>query len=175
MTFGRIFGRRAPAYPERTPERRPFTTDAGSSMLLAEMDGSGIRQLEMLLRSFDRVLAGQAGPSSGTIESNCFVGRNNIRTFKMELDAKAKENDKIVTTVEFASGIKWRRGSLRIPGAMLPTTAKVAIKGMRIGDIIEGAPFPDFVIKSAIQDSGPKGGNLRITCTGSEQIPIERS
>lgn len=156
-----------------TPAVRTYTTDAGTASILDHLDDHQVDELEEILTSFDRYLKGfLGGTSSRSIKSEIHFGDHVAKSIRFEIDKKKAE--KIISTVTFRNGILWRRGSLRIPNVELPRTLMVSIKGKRIGDVVEGAPFPDFIIRNAIQDKSANGTKLRIRCTGDEQVKIRR-
>ncbi|WP_298842945.1 hypothetical protein [uncultured Salinicola sp.] len=155
--------------------KRVYTIDAGTHSVLASLDHDGEARLHQILADFDRHLKGMLGGSrSGVIDGPITAGSGTAERITLEIDDKTITSGRIVATVAFSGGILWRRGSLRIPGVTLPKALMLSIKGRRIGDVVEGAPFPDFLIRNAIHDQSANGNKLRIRCTGDEQREIGR-
>lgn len=156
-------------------KKRIYTVDAGTHSVLKSLDQTGKTRLEEILADFDRHFRGMlGGRKSGVIEGPVQAGFGTADKITLEIDEKTNTSGRIVATVSFSGGVLWRRGSLRVPGVTLPRALMLSIKGRRIGDVVEGAPFPDFTIRNAINDLSANGSKLRIRCTGDEQREIER-
>lgn len=154
---------------------RSYTVDAGTHSVLMQLEPHRRSALDAILARFDKHCRGLlGGAASGTIEGPIKAVSAIAKSIRLEMDEKSRESGKIIATVNFANGIVWRRGSLRIPGVDLPKTQMLSIKGKRIGDIVAGAPFPEFIIRNAIIDRSANGNKLRIRCTGDEQVEINR-
>ena len=155
--------------------KRTYTIDAGTHSILQELNGNGRALLRDILERFDRNLTGfLGGTKSATLDGPIKAGTGTAEKITLEIDDKTLSSGRIIATVAFTGGILWRRGSLRIPNVTLPKAVMLSIKGKRIGDVVEGAPFPDFTIRNAIHDQSVNGNKLRIRCTGDEQVEISR-
>ena len=158
-----------------TARKRTYTIDAGTHSVLKDLDETGRAEFEAILEGFDRRQQGLLnGSKTGTIHGPIRAGAGTADKITLELDEKTKAKNRIIATVVFTGGVLWRRGSLRIPNVVLPKAVMISIKGRRIGDIVQGAPFPDFIIRGAVHDQSVNGNKLRIRCTGDEQVEIER-
>lgn len=153
---------------------RQFTIDAGSYQLIEKLTPHGKQLLSAGLHDFDKALSGRFGSTEFTIPGECLPSDTRVRNMHFELHPQAVSNNKVVVTVNFLSGILWRRGSLRIPNVTIPVATKSAVKGKTVGEIVEGAPFPEFIIRNVIEDKSANGSKLRIRCTGDEQIEVPR-
>lgn len=152
--------------------RRIFTIDAGAAQLLERLNTRGQRELGQGIQEFERCLSGRIGQASFVIGGDRLPTSLSVRNIRLELHPQAISNNKIVVTVNFISGIVWRRGSLRIPNVTLPQATKAAVKGKTVGEIVSGAPFPEYVIRNVIEDKSVNGNKLRIRCTGDEQVGV---
>lgn len=148
---------------------RTFETDLGSLGVIATMTRAGRNTLDGYLRDCDRFKwsAGKQTQQWGCIHFT----RSDVLQMKMEFETGLR-NTKIVTTIDFANGARWRRGSLRMPGIELPDTLMNAIKGRLIEELVEGSPIVGFRITHAIHDRSAKGVNLRVRCDGEKLGPI---
>ncbi len=148
-----------------------LTTDNGTILLLQGLDVQSRESLLDLLQ----ITANHRINDHRTFHSYDFLGMMHApQEMKIEADSKTRDTCKLVSTSQFRNGIKWRRGSLRIPGAEIPESVRLVAKGMRLGDVVEGTPFGDYIITSIIRDSRNNGTshNMRIRCTGEKQVPI---
>ena len=153
---------------------RPFTIDAGACQLVEELNSNGKQLLAAGMEDLDRALSGRSGSVEFTIPGECLPADKRVRNMRFELHPQAISNNKVVVTVNFLSGILWRRGSLRIPNVTIPVATKTAIKGKTVGEVVDGAPFPEFIIRNVIEDKSANGNKLRIRCTGDEQVEVPR-
>jgi len=149
-------------------------TDAGTAWILQQILPEGKGELQKIIDEFKYAIAHpQYGKRNLTIQGSCFPPDLKVKKIKMDLEQKTPEHDPfILATVDFGKGVRWRRGSLRIANVTIPESLKIAIKGKRVRDIVEGAPFPDFTIRNIIEDKSFKGNTLRIMCNESAKVPI---
>jgi len=148
-----------------------LVTDLGTVALIEEMADNGRRTVDEFL---DRCQRGYG--CTETFASWMFRGRPDLVSMELEYDPKDKRKGRVLSTVQFTKAL-WRRGSLRIPGIELPQVVMLGIKGRRIGDVVEGSPFPDFIINHAVHDRHKATGSvtLRIRCDGETLARIPRS
>jgi len=157
------------------PRRLRYTIDAGTHSVIMSLDPQKRDELEAILAGFDRDLGGRAGGwRTGLLTGPVPAGTATAAKIRLEIDDRTVSTGRVISTIHFTGGILWRRGSLRIPGVDLPATQMIAIKGRAIGDVVAGAPFPEFIVKNAVVDRSANGNKLRIMCTGSEQMGIPR-
>lgn len=155
--------------------KRQYTIDAGTHSVIMSLDTRKRDELEAILAGFDRDLGGRSGGwRTGLLTGPLPAGTATAAKIRLEVDDRTLTTGRVISTIHFNGGILWRRGSLRIPGIELPATHMIAIKGRTIGDVVAGAPFPEFIVKNAVVDRSVNGNKLRIMCTGSEQLGIPR-
>lgn len=145
-----------------------IVTDLGTLRLLSSLGPSGAPRLR---RFVDDCARGRGG--SETFEGWMFDGWPDLRRVELDYDPNDRRKGRVVATCTFAKAT-WRRGSLRIPGIELPQAIMLGIKGRRIGEVVEGSPFPDFVISHAVHDRKQGAVTLRIRCDGETLAPIAR-
>ena len=151
---------------------KTFTTDVGTLRILETLTPGGRERLDDFLRRCDRA----SYDTSETFFSYDFH-RRDVTRMSMERSISGKHPDRILTTIDFVSGARWRRGSLRMPGVVIPDSLKNALKGRMIEELVQGAPLEGYRIRQAVQDgspSSPGGTKLRIRCDGEEQGIITR-
>lgn len=148
-----------------------IVTDLGTIELIGHMTPTGRRAVDGFL---DRCARGRI--CSETFQSSMFEGVSDLLGMEWEYDPEDRKKGRVVSTVQFRKAL-WRRGSLRITDIELPQVVMAGIKGRRIGDVVEGAPFPDFTISHAVHDRHKATGKvtLRIRCDGETLAPIPRS
>lgn len=144
-------------------------TDLGALRLLTSLNQGGRHQLQQFLGA-----CGRGRLSNATFEGRMFDGWPDLRRVELDYDPNDRRDGRVVATCTFAKAT-WRRGSLRIPGVEIPQTIMLGIKGRRIGEVVEGSPFPDFVISHAVHDRKKDGITLRIRCDGETLAPIPRA
>lgn len=146
-----------------------FVTDLGTLELLANMTQDGADKLEAFLKTCDKGYQNRI-----TISGFLFENQPKLRWMEMEYNPNDRRKGRVLTSVFFQHDAIWRRGSLRIKGIELPQTLMTGIKGRRIGDLVENAPFPDFIISHAIHDRKAGEVTLRIRSSGETLAPIPR-
>lgn len=101
--------------------------------------------------------------------------RADVVSMRMERKWSAAHRE-IVTTIEFASGARWKRGTLSMPRATIPETVAVAVRGRLIEEVVHGAPVAGLRIRRAVQDHSAKGTTLRLACDEGrhETIPYQK-
>jgi hypothetical protein len=148
----------------------PFVTDLGTIQLLAALDRSAAVRLERYLRICDALRYGNPSASI-TFSGIEFVGRDDVVEMKLERTIGADR--KILSTVKLSNGALWRRGQLRVPGAVLPEAIRNSLKGRMIEEIVGNPPFRGFEVTGAVQDGSGATGSLRLRCTAEKVAPIE--
>lgn len=148
---------------------RTFETDLGSLGVIATMTRAGRNMLDAYLRDCDRY-SWSTGKEIRQWHGIHFT-RNDVLLMKMEHETGPKST-KIVTTIDFANGARWRRGSLRMTGIELPDTMMNSIKGHLIEELVANAPVVGFRITHAVHDRSAKGVTLRVRCDGEKLGPI---
>lgn len=148
----------------------PFVTDLGTLQLLAALDRSAAVRLERYLEICDALRHGNPSASI-TFSGVEFVGRDDVVEMKLERTIGADR--KILSTVKLSTGALWRRGQLRVPGAVLPEAVRNSLKGRMIEEIVANPPFRGFEVTGAVQDGSGDTGSLRLRCTAEKVAPIE--
>lgn len=148
---------------------RTFETDLGSLDVMRSLTRSGRNILEYYLRNCDR--ARTAMGKERERWSSLHFERDDVVSMSMEHDTGAGRT-KILTTIDFRSGARWGRGSLRMPGVDIPDTIMQAIRGRLIEELVEGSPVKGFRITHAVRDNSAKGVTLRVRCDGEKLGPI---
>lgn len=148
-----------------------IVTDLGTIELIGHMTPAGRRTVDGFL---DRCARGHG--CSESFSAWMFEGKPDLMGMEWEYDPDDRKKGRVVSTVQFRKAL-WRRGSLRIPDIELPQSLMLGIKGRRIGDVVDGSPFPDFTISHAVHDRHKATGSvtLRIRCDGENLAPIPRS
>ena len=148
----------------------PLTVDLGAKRLIDQLSESGKAVFEHGFDQLDQALQGRNGSNSFFIPGFHFPEKAHVHQMIFELHPDAYKNKKVIVTIKFNSGVQWRRGSLRIPNTELPESAKAYAKGMALGDLVEGAPFTDFIIRNIVYDKSVNGQKMRIMCSGDQQV-----
>lgn len=146
-----------------------YETDQGTLQLIGQLTRPGARRLAAFLTRCDGLRAGDS-IAIQTFTAVDFHGRDDI--VDMKLERKVGPDAKILSTVRLRNGALWRRGQLRMPGVVLPDTIIMALKGRRIEEIVEGAPFTGFELTGGVQDGAGDTGSLRLRCTAERTGPI---
>lgn len=139
-----------------------YETDQGTLQLIDQMKPPARERLRQYLN--------RGYLSEITFYRHEFHDRDDIQSLKLE--PHAKKDGIVVATAEMADGVLWRRGSLRVPGIVLPETLRIGAKGRLLEEVVDGAPFKGFVVTSLVQDGSGATGKLRICCTASKTGPI---
>lgn len=150
-------------------------TDAGTAWILQQVLPHGKEELRKILDKFNYAADHKTNIGTRfTMDGANFPAELKIKKIVMDLEPiYAGRKPFILATVEFGKGVRWRRGSLRIANVTIPHSPKIAIKGKRIRDVVEGAPFPDFTIRNIVEDKSSKGTTLRIMCNESDRVAIK--
>lgn len=149
----------------------PYETDQGTLGLLADLDRDGVNRIKAFLDRCRRHEGGVKETLKVSLHPSNFRTRKDIESVQLEREL-GSGNRKIVATVDFTSGARWRRGSLRIPNTEIPQTIIIASKGRLIEELVGGAPITGFRITSAVHDRSKAGTTLRLCCTASRTGPI---
>ena len=142
-----------------------YETDQGTLQLLNHLTADAATRLQHHLQQLAHNKA-----TTITFQAADFAGRTDIKQLKLE--RHETKSEVLVATATMADGVLWRRGSLRVPGVVLPETIRIGAKGKLLEEVVEGAPFNGFTVTSLVQDGSGKTGKLRICCTASRTGPI---
>lgn len=88
---------------------------------------------------------------------------------KLRLTMPAKGGGRLDSSITYDTGVEWSNSTLRIWGAHLPETMKMYGAGMRLGDVVAGAPFPDEIVQKVASING----GISVRCRGVAKAPLD--
>lgn len=141
-----------------------YETDQGTLQILKHLTPVAAARLQ------DALTAASIGIGGINFHAADFAGRQDIKQLKLE--KHESKTNVLIATATMNDGVVWRRGSLRVPGVVLPEVVRIAAKGRPLEEIVEGAPFSGFIITGLVQDGSGSSAKLRIRCTAEKTGPI---
>lgn len=147
-----------------------FETDTGSLGIIAHLTGAGREILYGYLRNCASMHS-EWSPTETKIWNGIHFERDDVTRMHMERRHSGKHL-RILTTIDFVNGVRWKGGSLRLPDTIIPDTIANSLRGRPLEEVVEGAPIAGYRIMHAIPGRAAGSTTLRVKAEGQRTGPI---